>query len=65
MIMHATNLYLALQLAIDAQRKNERLAGFTHESALLSGWIEARDSLLRGESVQSTVLPSGVFPTPS
>ena len=40
-MIHAENLAIALRIAIREQRRAERGAGYTRDSALVTGWEEA------------------------
>lgn len=44
-MIHAENLAIALRIAIREQRRAERGAGYTRDSALVTGWEEALKEL--------------------
>lgn len=52
MKIHASNLMIALDLAIVAQEEDETERGFTSHSAMLQGWIDLRMALAKGEHIQ-------------
>ena len=52
MQMQATNLFLALDLAVTEQRRREKLFGYHSDSALVQGWVEVQEAIKQGQPIE-------------
>ena len=51
-IIHNSNLISALNSAIDSQRKYEKeKLNYNRDSALVGGWVDLRDNLLKSQKM--------------
>ena len=50
--IHKSNLGIALRMAIDLRKKQEKEMNYLSDSALVKGWEENLSTLLKGEKLE-------------